>query len=91
MAATCVTYTPSEADTRTFWDRELTREKVCLDIPHGFPKKLDSPLAWIGADIESKQSEWKLDLTDEDIGAIDAALRSFEGNTYWVYSAYHSR
>lgn len=78
MATHCTTYIPSELDTQRFWDRELTRQKASLDVPHGFPKEIKSSLAWKGVDIEKKRSEWKLDLTDEEIAAIDAALAAFE-------------
>ncbi|KAL8952551.1 MAG: hypothetical protein Q9222_001541 [Ikaeria aurantiellina] len=61
-----------------FWNLELKREKICVGIPAGFPNQIESPLVWKGAEIESKQSEWKLDLTHEDIAAIDAALVAFE-------------
>jgi hypothetical protein len=81
MTATCLSYYPSELETQQFWDRELNRDKAGVDIPYGFPKKLDSPLAWTGAEIENKQSQWKLDLTDEEIVAIDAALAGFEGQS----------
>lgn len=83
MAVVCETYTPSDLDTQRFWDVENARKKESLDVPAGLPKKLNSPLAWIGADIESKQSEWKLDLTDDEIAAIDAALAGFEGWSRW--------
>jgi len=72
-------YYPSELDTQRFWDRELTRNKANLDVPHGFPKELNSPLAWTGAEIETKESQWKLDLTEEEIVAVEAALAAFEG------------
>lgn len=79
MATTCIAYTPSDLDTQRFWDQELSRQKASLDLPSGFPKELKSPLAWKGVDIEQKQLEWKLDLTDEEIAAIDAALAAFQG------------
>ena len=88
MATTCVSYYPSEVDTQRFWNLELSREKIGVDIPLGFPKKLDSPLAWTGAEIESKQVEWKLDLTSEEITAIHAALEAFEGQSCPSYSLY---
>lgn len=78
MATTYPAYTPSDLDTQRFWDREDTRQKASLDVPYGFPKVLKSPLAWKGVDIEKKQPEWKLDLTVEEIAAIDAALVAFE-------------
>ncbi|EHK99904.1 hypothetical protein M7I_4231 [Glarea lozoyensis 74030] len=80
MAAACATYTPSELDTKRFWDIEASRQKTKVEIPYGFPAKLESSLAWKGEDIdvENEQAEWKLDLTDEEISAIDAALKTFE-------------
>jgi hypothetical protein len=86
MAAACATYTPSELDTKRFWDIEASREKTKAEIPYGFPAKLESSLAWKGADIdvENGQQEWKLDLTDVEISAIDAALKKFEGELVFV-------
>lgn len=82
MAATCVSYYPSEAETQRFWNGELTRQNAIIEVPSGFPNKLESPLAWTRAEAESKQSEWKLDLTSGEIVAIDAALVAFEGKSY---------
>ncbi|EPE33005.1 Clavaminate synthase-like protein [Glarea lozoyensis ATCC 20868] len=84
MAAACATYTPSELDTKRFWDIEASRQKTKVEIPYGFPAKLESSLAWKGEDIdvENEQAEWKLDLTDEEISAIDAALKTFEGKNH---------
>jgi len=80
MAATIASYVPSDIDTKLFWEKEAIREKINLNVPNGFPKHIDSPLAWTGAEVEMKESEWKLDLTTEEIVAIDAALAKFEAN-----------
>ena len=48
-------------------------------VPEGFPQHLDSPLAWTRAEVESKRSEWMLELGQEEIAAIDRALVVFEG------------
>ncbi|KAL3489020.1 hypothetical protein BJX62DRAFT_239489 [Aspergillus germanicus] len=77
MATTCTNYTPSDLDAKRFWDIELTRQKT-VQIPDGFPERLDSSMAWIGSGIQSRQAEWELDLTEEELAAIDAALASFE-------------
>lgn len=79
MATICESYNPSEADTRRFWDQEGKRDKVELEVPPGFPQRLDSPLAWRGLDIKLKCYQWKLDLVEEEIHAIDSALAIFEG------------
>ncbi|RYO97404.1 hypothetical protein DL765_011248 [Monosporascus sp. GIB2] len=80
MEVTTASYLPSDIDTKRFWEKEAIREKPNLDVPDGFPNYIDSPLAWTGAEVETKESEWKLDLTVEDIAAIDAALEKFEAN-----------
>ncbi|RYP57029.1 hypothetical protein DL769_009745 [Monosporascus sp. CRB-8-3] len=80
MAATTASYVPSDIDTKRFWEKEAIREKPNLDVPDGFPNHIDSPLAWTGAEVETKESEWKLDLRVEEIAAIDAALAKFEAN-----------
>ncbi len=82
MAATCTSYYPSEIETHRFWNLELNRKNSGVDVPLGFPKALSSPLAWTGAEIESKQSQWKLDLTSEEVTVIHAALLAFEGQCY---------
>lgn len=79
MSVTCVSYYPSEVETQRFWNEERTRNKASVDVPSGFPKKLNSSLAWTREEIEMKQSDWKLDLTSEEIEAINAALVAFEG------------
>lgn len=80
MAASVATYVPSDRDQQLFWEKEEARDKIELDLPQGFPKHIDSPLAWTGAEVEGKESEWRLDLTVEEVAAIDAALAKFEAN-----------
>ena len=79
MSTTCVSYYPSEVEIQRFWDEERSREKATIDLPNGFPKELQSPLAWTRPEIEKKQSEWKLEMAIEDVEAINAALEAFEG------------
>jgi len=80
MAATIASYIPSDIDTKLFWEKEAIGEKINLDVPDGLPKHINSPLAWTGAEVEKKESEWKLELTAEEIVAIDTALAKFEAN-----------
>lgn len=79
MAATVASYVPSDAYVERFWQKEATRPRTSLPVPDGFPRYLDSPLAWTGAEVEAKEAEWRLDLTSEEIDSIDAALAKFEG------------
>ncbi|KAI4598072.1 hypothetical protein KJ359_003881 [Pestalotiopsis sp. 9143b] len=78
MSTICATYTPSEVDTKRFWDQEVARTRNSLGVPDGYPDFLTSPLAWRGEEIQAEQPEWKLDLTEEEIGHIDVALNIFE-------------
>ncbi|KAK7414946.1 hypothetical protein QQX98_006271 [Neonectria punicea] len=73
-------YVPSDIYTKHFWEKEAIREKVDLKVPDGFPSVIDSELAWTGTEVEAKESTWRLDLNDEEIAAIDAALAKFEAN-----------
>ncbi|KAK5632156.1 hypothetical protein RRF57_007870 [Xylaria bambusicola] len=90
MAADTATYVPSDTYTKRFWEKEATREKIEVDVPNGFPRHIDSPLAWTGSDIEMKESEWKLSLTTEELVAIDSALSKFEGRPLYATLPYKS-
>jgi hypothetical protein len=72
-------YYPSQWETDRFWSAEQSRAKSIVDVPAGFPKQIESTLAWTPEDIATKQAQWKLDLSENDIAAIDAALARFEG------------
>ena len=91
MAAVCAEYYPSEADTKRFWDAEPLREKSAIGVPEGFPKSIQSPFAWTKAGIVDKQDQWIFQLSDEDIVAVEKALKEFEGefihsNGHWLSS-----
>ena len=79
MATICTSYNPSETETERFWASEYSRPTPRIDVPVGFPKELVSPLAWKGSQIQDKVSEWKLDLTEEEVSWINTALADFEG------------
>jgi len=78
MATTCSSYYPSQSEIEQFWNEEASREKANVEIPHGYPQELHSPLAWTRADAEKKRSEWIIELEVKDIDAINAALSTFE-------------
>lgn len=44
-------------------------------LPDEYPEKIESPLVWRGEDIESKGEQWILQLDEDEIGEIDAALK----------------
>ena len=51
-----------------------------VDLPSGFPKYLNSDLAWSGSQLSGDQFTYYL--TESDKLEIDAALASFKGMNY---------
>jgi hypothetical protein len=79
MAASTLSYLPTEADAASFWNEARNNTRPEAEVPEGFPKALTSPLAWKPVDVEKRKSEWYLNLQQEDIEAIEGALKNFEG------------
>jgi hypothetical protein len=48
------------------------------DVPDGWPKHLDSPLAWKGVDFENEE-QYILQLSSDEILEIESALKHFKG------------
>lgn len=82
MTVTCAAYHPSEEEAIRYWDQERVRGKSSTSVPSDFPERLSSPLVWTGAEVEKKQTDWKLELSNDDIAAIEWALKSFEGKSF---------
>ena len=77
MAA--VSYAPSEQHASIFWEKHHSHAHYeAPKVPDGFPEKLVSSLVWTRADIESKRSDWVVELDKDDIEKLEAALASFE-------------
>ena len=74
-------YNPSDEDAQRYWDAEASRVTPDVDVPDGFPQRLESTLVWTGKEIAEDQSSWKMELTKDEIAGIDAALSSFEGES----------
>jgi len=81
MATTCLSYHPTELDAARFWEKQHGKTATEADVPTGYPRELHSPLAWTRAEVEKKKSEWVLELSKEDVEAIDAALAMFEAHS----------
>lgn len=47
-------------------------------LPAGFPKRIDSSLAWTGSQY-TDESQYCFNLTDDDVREAEAALESFKG------------
>jgi hypothetical protein len=74
-------YNPSDEDAQRYWEAEASRVEPDGNIPAGFPKRLNSTLAWTREDIEGKQSSWKLEFTKDELVAIGEAVSSFESES----------
>jgi hypothetical protein len=81
MAASTLSYLPTEADAASFWNEARNNTRPEAEVPEGFPKALTSPLAWKPVDVEKRKSEWYLNLQQEDIEAIEGALKNFEARS----------
>ena len=72
-------YFPSAQQASYFWETHSNKANSAPQVPDGFPEQLHSPLAWTRAEIESQRSKWTVELDEDDIEAVEAALASFEG------------
>lgn len=57
----------------------LTGDTTSPRGPSGFPNVLKSPLAWTRAEIDKSIGECILQLSEDDVTAIEAAARDFVG------------
>lgn len=80
MATQILSYLPTEKDAARFWDNAGNVDELCQEgLIQGYPRELQSPLAWTAEEAEKKSSQWFLELKEEDVKAIDSALAGFEG------------
>lgn len=80
MAASTLSYLLTEDEAARFWKEASKTARPDVEVPDGFPKVLSSPLAWKPNDVEKHKSEWCFNLRQEDIVAIEIALKKFEGS-----------
>ncbi|CAH0027953.1 unnamed protein product [Clonostachys rhizophaga] len=81
MATICDSYNPSRTEAQRFWDDQSKWIKASADVLEGFPKSLNSSLAWEGEDMRDKVSQWKLCLSEEDIAKYED-LSSISSSTF---------
>jgi hypothetical protein len=48
-------------------------------LPDGFPRLLDEPMAWTGAQFVGHESDYIHSLTETDLHEAENALRQFKG------------
>ncbi|CCT74741.1 uncharacterized protein FFUJ_10807 [Fusarium fujikuroi IMI 58289] len=82
MGDVCESYYPSDEHHRRFWDGQSNKDECGANVPDGFPKALNSTLAWRGEDIQDKETQWKVKLSDQDIASICNAVRAFDENSH---------
>jgi hypothetical protein len=80
MAAATTAYCPPERQALAFWEAQRSRKPAKQRVPEGFPDKLDSPLAWTRSEILEKLPSLLVNLDEQDVEAIEAALAKFEGD-----------
>lgn len=78
-----IEYHPNYAKYQDRTRRRKETETLQTSLPAGFPEKLESPLVWEGKDIE-KQSDWIYMLSNAQLDEIDAALKSFKGESMLI-------
>ena len=81
MAATSLSYYPSEHLASQFWRAQAQPDhrEATPQVPEGFPAQLNSPLAWTRSEIERRRSEWFIELGANDVDSLTNALKQFEG------------
>jgi len=48
-----------------------------MTILNTIPEKFEGPSAWVGADLQTRQSEWLYTLNAGDISEIEGAARHY--------------
>ena len=74
-----IAYQPDAEKYTSRTKRRLKSEKLSKELPKGFPRDLQSPLAWKGSDFHSE--EWMTTFTVEDIKEIKQAVEHFKGDS----------
>lgn len=67
--------------------RRKETETLETTLPAGFPSQLESSLVWEGKDVE-KRSDWVYELSAAQLDEIDAALKSFKGESLALLAQY---
>ena len=78
-AAATIGYCASEHDALKFWaahDQRTAPPQV--EIPKGFPSHIASTFAWDCSKILSKQSEWVLEINEDEAKQLEIALGKLE-------------
>lgn len=75
-----ISYAPDRERWTTRTAQRLAEDPTLLSIqlPEGFPRKLDSALVWEGKDWKN-ESQWVYNLSPADLKEIDEAVRHFHG------------
>ncbi|KAF5973939.1 Clavaminate synthase-like protein [Fusarium bulbicola] len=58
-----------------------SKDEFGSNVPDGFPKTLNSTLAWRCENIQHKEAQWKRKLSDEENSAIHSAATGFDVNS----------
>ena len=55
-----------------------------LDLPLGFPQRLEGPMAWAGKEFQDKPELYVEVLSKLDISEIDQAIAHFKGSAFLI-------
>ena len=73
-----ISYHPDRTKYERRTQQRLATEKLTVELPSNFPKRLESNLVWDNTDIVSRYN-WTHELSSKDLFEIDAALQHFKG------------
>jgi hypothetical protein len=72
-----ISYTPNWDIYQERLKRREETENIDGDLPDGFPKQLDSSMAWHGATV-TDEYPWSYELGESDLEEIHQALNAFK-------------
>lgn len=52
---------------------------MMASTPPGYPETIAGDLAWVGSEVDVNPALFTLDLSEEDIAEIEAAVKHFQG------------
>jgi hypothetical protein len=74
-------YFPTDQQAKSFWEATPENFVGPSRVPLGFPEQLVSPLAWRAEDVQARLSSYVVELTKEDVDAVESALSTFKGRS----------
>ncbi len=83
-----IPYFPTDQQALGFWESIARAQEAVGQVPPGFPKQLQSSLAWSAADLETQLLQHGVKLDGTDINALETALAAFKCEVAPTHIAY---